>query len=114
MAESIESPSHPKSEPCSNVECPLEGDFAPKAKLFPGLAISQAFSPGANANSFINPGEGNRRIEPRNKLHEDSTKGWSFQGRRKHVPKLASPWHDPHQSPLPTSHLDTMPRGKKG
>ncbi len=78
MAKSMESPSHPKNEPRSNVERPSEGDFAPKAKLCfetSRLAISQALSPGANTNPFASLGEGNRRIEARNKLHEDSTKG---------------------------------------
>ncbi len=116
MAESMESPSHPKSEPRSNVECPSEGDSAPKAKLcfeISKLAISQALSPGANTNPFASLGEGNRGIEACNKLHEDSTKGWSFQGKNKHVPKLVSPRHDPHQSPFPTSHLDTTLGGKR-
>jgi hypothetical protein len=94
---------------------PLEGDSTPKAKLsfeIPKLASSQAPNSGANADPFGVSGEGNLEPEVLKKLHEDLKEGWSFQGRRKHIPKLASPPQEPPKSPIHTQCLDITPGGK--
>ncbi len=53
-------------------------------------------------------------MDLRAKLQEDTLEGWSFQGRRKHAPKIASPRQELFQ-PLPcTLQQETTPGGKRG
>jgi hypothetical protein len=117
MAEPPKFPSRSKSKIRTNVEQPPNGDTTPNIKLsfgIPGLANPQALALEASANPFTSPGEGNRGAELRNKLHEDAMEGWSFQGRRRHAPKLASPRQELHQ-PLPhTPQLEITLGGKEG
>jgi hypothetical protein len=99
-----ESPTRTKNKTRPEAERLMEGISTPKVKFCFGIPIlisPQAFTLEANINPFTNPGEGNREAELRGKLHEDTMEGWSFQGRRRHVPKLASPRQEFHQHPLP-------------
>ncbi len=94
MIEPSESPTCPKSETQPEGEQPTEGAYTPKAKLcfgISGLTSLQTLAPEANANPFASPNEGNRKAELCSKPHVDAMEGWSFQGRRKHAPKLVSP-----------------------
>jgi hypothetical protein len=44
---------------------------------------------------------------------EEMREGWTFQGRRKHTPKIASPKQAPPQSLIPTPNLEVIPRGRR-
>jgi len=117
MAEPPKSSSRSKSKIRAETERIPNGDTTLKIKLsfgIPRVANPQALTLEANANPFTSPNEGNRGAELCNKLLEDVVEGWSFQGRRRHAPKLASPCQELHQ-PLPrTPQLETTPRGKRG
>jgi hypothetical protein len=111
----------PKREIQTETEQLADGAKAPRASLsfgMPGLASPQTLSREARANPFANLGGGRHEAEPNNKAQEDKTEGWSFQGRRRHAPKLASPRKEPHQATPPppprTQQLELTPRGKKG
>lgn len=68
----------------------------------------------ASVNVFNIPSEGSKGAEPHTKLQEDAMEGWSFQGRRRHAPKLASPRQESHQSFPRTPQQETTPGGKRG
>jgi hypothetical protein len=117
MAEPPLSLSRAKRETRAKIGKPLEEATPPKIKLFfglPGLDCSQAPSLEANANPFANPSEGSRGMDLRARLQEDTLEGWSFQGRRKHAPKIVSPRLEPPR-PLPrTPQQEATPGGKRG
>jgi hypothetical protein len=117
MVESPKSPSLPKSIPHPDAGTLPQGDTAPRSKLcfgISGLASSQALTFDAGVNPFASLGEKHREVKLHNKLSDNLVKGWSFQGRKKHAPKLASPRQDAQQSPLTLTPSGTTPRGKRG
>ncbi|CAM6023818.1 unnamed protein product [Sphagnum balticum] len=117
MAESPKSPSLPKSIPRLDVGTLLQGDAALRPKLcfgIPGLARSQALTSDAGVNPFASPREEHQEVKLRNKLPDDLAEGWSFQGRKKHAPKLASPRLDAQKSPLTLTPSGTTLGGKRG
>jgi hypothetical protein len=65
-------------------------------------------------NPFAEDGEEARRTDLLQKPHEDTSGGWTFQGKKKLPAKIISPRQDPalpfSHTPRPTS----MPGGKKG
>jgi hypothetical protein len=66
----------------------------PRNKLFfglPEILDPQAQKTEANTNPFANSNKGSRGADMSIRLQEDELEGWSFQGRRKHAPKLTSP-----------------------
>jgi hypothetical protein len=78
------------------------------------LASPQAPNPATKTNPFAVLGEDNSGVEALMKIHEDMKEGWSFQGRKRHAPKHASPRQEVHHpSPL-ISQRKTTPGGKRG
>jgi len=93
-AEPPPSPSRAKEGTRAKVEKPPKEATTPKTNLFfklPKLNCSQAQKTEAGANSFANSEEGSRGGDMRARCQEDTMEGWSLQGRKKHIPKLASP-----------------------
>ncbi len=92
MSEPPEPIARLKSETQPKVERPTAEGRTPNAKLhfgIPGLTRAQTQTPETNANPFASPGEGNKEAERHNRPHVEVTEGWSFQGKRRHTPKLA-------------------------
>jgi hypothetical protein len=105
-----------KGETRADVGKPPKEATTPKNKLIfelPELNCPQTQKLEANANPFANSKEGNQGVNLRARLQEDTLEGWSFQGRRKHAPKLASPRPKLHHTLLRTSQQKTTPGGKK-
>jgi hypothetical protein len=98
MAKPTPSPSHNQDRLHIENKWRTKGVYTPKAKLtfgIPELASPRAPSSVANANPFVALGEGNFGAEALIKIHEDLKEGWSFQGKRNHIPKISSPRQDP-------------------
>jgi hypothetical protein len=111
MSEPSKSPASLKSETQPEAEQPTIKGLTPNAKLHFGtlrLTGAQAQTPKANANPFTNAnlftslGEGNKETERHGRPHVEATEGWSFQGKRGHTLKLASPRLDATQLPFHT------------
>jgi len=60
---------------------------------------NQAPTPEANSNPFANSEVGTNGTERPNRPHVDVKEGWTFQGKKRHAPKLASPIRDAAQPP---------------
>jgi hypothetical protein len=76
----------------------------PKTNLsfkLPELNCSKAQKTEANANLFASPLQGGHGGDIQARCQEDVTEGWSFQDRKKHAPKLASPRPDTRQASAP-------------
>jgi hypothetical protein len=104
-----------KGETRADVGKPPKEATTPKNKLIfelPELNCPQTQKLEANANPFANSKEGNQGVNLRARLQEDTLEGWSFQGRRKHAPKLASPRPKLHHTLLRTSQQKTAGREK--
>ncbi|CAM6027380.1 unnamed protein product [Sphagnum balticum] len=116
MANPPSSPSRAKGEPRAEAKNPPEEATTPKNKLnfgLHGLNGPQAQKTRANANPFASSDEGSRGGDQSARLHEDTLEGWSFQGRRKHAPKLVPP-KPAIQHTLPrTPQQKTTPGGKR-
>jgi len=92
MRESLESPVRPKGGAQPEAKQPKEGGIMPNAKLhfkIPELTEARAKATKANANPFASHGESNREARRLIRPHGEATEGWAFQGRRRHIPKLA-------------------------
>lgn len=109
MSEPSKPPASLKSETQPEAEQPIVEDLTPNAKpqfRTPRLIGAQAQTPEANVNSFMNAnpfanlGEGNKETKQHGRPHVEATKGLSFQGKRRHTPKLASPRLDATQLPF--------------
>jgi hypothetical protein len=110
------SPSWAKGETQAEVKNPPEEATTPKNKLYFGLHELngyQAKKTEANTNPFASSDEGSRGVDLRTMTQEDTLEGWSFQGRRKHAPKLASPRPETHHTLPRTPQQETMPGGKR-
>jgi len=100
--------------------------MTPRTSIFfelPGPNSSKARKSEMGVNPFASPADGNQGGDFRSRGQEDDLEGWSFQGRKKHAPKLATPkpdvWQGPAQTlqPEPTSAREksAIPlRGKPG
>ncbi|CAK9205151.1 unnamed protein product [Sphagnum troendelagicum] len=117
MTELMASPTHAKPHNQTGAERRQESVSTPKTQLcfgLPGLASSQARALEASTNPFASPNEGNCGVGAIPKHQEEATNGWSFQGRKKHAPKLVSPRLE---AQLPITHTplqETTPGGKRG
>ncbi|CAK9271837.1 unnamed protein product [Sphagnum jensenii] len=116
MAEPLPSPNRAKEETRAEVEKPSEEAMTPKPNLFfelPELNCPQAQKSEAAVNPFANSEEGSRGGDMRARCQEDTTEGWSFQGRKKHIPKLASPRPKMRQGLPRTPQQDPTSGGKR-
>ncbi|CAM6024154.1 unnamed protein product [Sphagnum balticum] len=89
----------------------------PKTKLsfgLLGMASPQALTPETHNNPFATTSNGNREADSRIKPQEDDSEGWTFQGRRRHIPKIAMLQKEPQQPPPDTPQQETTPGGKRG
>jgi hypothetical protein len=68
----------------------------------------------ANANPFGCPSEKTSEANGPRRIPVESMEGWTFQGRRKQAPTLASPRQGLTQSPLHTPLMEGTPGGKRG
>jgi len=94
MSKPSEPPTRLKSETQPEAEQLTAGGSTPNAKLhfgFPRLKGTHTQTLEANANPFASSGEGNKEVKRHNRPHVEAMEGWSFQGKRRHTPKLASP-----------------------
>lgn len=117
MVERSESPNHIKSLSQTEVERKVDGNLTPKAKLSFELLREfgkQTPTPETNINPFASPSNNNRGADSWNKPQTDDMEGWTFQGRKRHTPKLTTPRQEPQQSPSDTPRQETMPGGKRG
>ncbi len=65
-------------------------------------------------NPFASPAEGAREGGASPNPQEETTGGWTFQGRKKHTHKLTSPRTEAHSPILHTPPHETTPGGKRG
>jgi len=117
MSEPSKSQASLKSETQPKAEQPTVEGLTPNTKPHfgtPMLTGAQAQTPEANANPFASLREGNKETERHERPHVEAMEGWSFQGKRKHTPKLASPKLDATQLPFHTPQREATPGGKKG
>ncbi len=93
-----------------------ESTHTSKAKLNFGYRESnshQAPNSAANTNPFAALEADNLEIEDSKDNQEDSREGWTFQGRRKHIPRIALPRQAFLQSPTPTPNQEVTPGGRR-
>jgi len=98
-------PGRAKEGTQANGRKPPEGATTPKNSIFfelPEPDCPTAQKPKRCANPFASPGDGKQEGDARHRNQEDMLEGWSFQGRRKHAPKIVSPRSDPKQVPTRT------------
>jgi hypothetical protein len=106
-----------KGETRAETKNPWEEATTPRNKFsfgLPGMLDLQAQKKGANTNPFANANEGSRSADRSIRVQEDEMEGWSFQGQRKHAPKLASPRPEAHFTLPRTPQQDSTPGGKRG
>ncbi len=75
-------------------ELPTASGHTPNAKLLFGISTReeiQGKTLEANGNPFASPGEESKEVGRLSRPPVETTKGWVFQGRRRHAPILASP-----------------------
>jgi len=96
---------------------PSEEAMTPKSNLFferPELNCPKAQKTEASTNPFASSEEGSHGGDIRAKCQEDALEGWSFQGRKKHMPKFASPKSDTrHPPPLEPRSKSQLQKGKE-
>jgi len=117
MLDPSEPPAHLKSETQTDEGQPTPGGSTPSTKLhfgLPGLKGAQVLAPEANPNPFASPREGIKESERLNRSQVDTMEGWTFQGKRRHTPKLASPRQETSQPLFHTPPQDATPGGKRG
>ncbi len=116
MPEPLESPIHRKERAQLNAEHLMGGGSTPSAKLLfelSDLTGSRAKTTEAYANPFASPSESCKEAGLAIRAQGEAMEGWTFQGRRRHTPKLASPRHEALQPP-PAPHNGRPPREAKG
>jgi len=94
MLDPSEPPARLKSETQPDEGQPTPGGSTPSTKFhfgLSGLKGAQVLALEANPNPFASPGEGTKESERLNRSQADAMEGWTFQGKRRHTPKLASP-----------------------
>jgi hypothetical protein len=99
------SPSRAEVETRADDKKSLAGATTPRNSIFfelPESDCPKAQTTGMTANPFASPVDGNQGGEERYRCQEEMPEGWSFQGRRKHAPKIDSPRPDPKQAPART------------
>ncbi|CAN5955668.1 unnamed protein product [Sphagnum jensenii] len=97
------SPSRAEEGTRADGKKPPEGATTPRNSIFfdlPGHDDQKAQITEASTNPFASPADRNQEGDARLRNQEDMLEGWSFQGRRKHAPKLVSPRPNPRQVPL--------------
>ncbi|CAK9858309.1 unnamed protein product [Sphagnum jensenii] len=117
MSKSLKPPASLKSQTQLEAKQPTVEGLTPNAKFhcgIPRLTGAQTQTSEANANPFASLGERNREAEPHERLHVEAMEGWSFQGKRRHTPKLASPKQDTTQLPFHTPQWEATPGGNRG
>jgi hypothetical protein len=117
MLDPSEPPTRFKSETQTDEGQPTPGGSTPSTELhfgLSGLKGAQVLAPEAIPNPFASPREAIKESERVNRSQVDATEGWTFQGKRKHTPKLASPRQKASQPLFHTSPRGATPRGKKG
>ncbi|CAK9253724.1 unnamed protein product [Sphagnum jensenii] len=69
-----------------------------------------------SANPFASSRDGMQEGGARLRIQEELQEGWSFQGRKKHTPKIATPRPDPNQAPFRiwTSETQVMAKRRPG
>jgi hypothetical protein len=71
-------------------------------------------SRGRKQRGHASPGEGNKEAERHIRPQVEIMEGWSFQGKKRHIPKLASPRQETTQLFFHTLQRDARPGGKRG
>jgi len=95
----------------------MGGGSTPSAKLhfgLPDLTGSRAKTSKAYTNPFASPSKSCKEAGLAIKAQGEAMEGWTFQGRRRHTPKLASPRHEALQPPSRTPQWEATPGGKRG
>ncbi len=104
MTEQASSPGLKLDSPSQELRRRLENLHASEAKFnfcFQEVVNHQAIQPATNTNPFAALEMDNLEAENENDNHEDLREGWTFQGRKKHTPRIASPKQVLPQSPTP-------------
>ncbi|CAN5964049.1 unnamed protein product [Sphagnum jensenii] len=110
------SPSRAEGGTRANDKKPPTGATTPRNSIFfelPSSDCPKAQSTGKFANPFASPVDGNQGGDERYRCQEELPEGWSFQGRRKHVPKIASPRPELKQVPARTPQQEPTSGGKR-
>jgi len=93
-----------------------ESAYTSKAKLnfgFQEANIHQAPYSAANTNPFAALEAVNLEAEDAKDNQEDLKESWTFQGRKKHTPRIALPRQALLQSPTPTPNHEVTPGGRR-
>jgi hypothetical protein len=110
------SPSRAKEGSRAEGRKPPKEATTPRIDIFfklPGPDSSKAQKSEMGVNPFASPADGNQGGDFRSRGQEDDLEGWSFQGRKKHTPKLATPKPDVRQGPARTLQLEPTSGGKR-
>ncbi len=110
------SPSRAEEGARADGKKPSEGATTPRNNIFfelPGPDSPKVQKPETSANPFASPADGNQGGDTRYRGQEETLEGWSFQGRRKHALKLASPRPDSRQVPARTPQQEPISGGKR-
>jgi hypothetical protein len=110
------SPSRAELETRADDKKPSAGATTPRNNIFfelPRSDCPKAQNTGKTANPFASPVDGKNGWDERYRCQEEMPEGWSFQGRRKHAPKIASPRLDPKQAPTQTPQQEPTSGGKR-
>jgi len=117
MSDISASPTHALPPSQLGAERRKESVSTPRTQLrfeLPETGSHQTRPSAPITNPFASPAEGVREGRASPNPQEETTGGWTFQGRKKHTHKLTSPRPEVH---LPISHTppqETTPGGKKG
>lgn len=110
MSDRVASPTRRKETKQSRLKLEAKANNTPRAVLRFGLQELTEPSAGATdvyINPFASPNENGKVVELMSRAQGEETEGWTFQWRRRHTPKLASPRpeapHPPPHSPAPRS-----------
>ncbi len=95
---------------------PPTGAMTPRNSItfeLPGSDCPKAQNTGKSVNPFASPVDGNQGGDEQHRCQEELPEGWSFQGRRKHAPKTASPRPELKQVPARTPQQEPTSGGKR-
>jgi hypothetical protein len=116
MIELASSPGINHNRPSPDNRRRPESTHTSKAKLNFGYREAichQALHSATNTNPFAALEGVNPEAEDFKDNQEDPRESWTFQGKKKHIPRIASPRQAPPQSLVPTPNHEATPGGRR-
>ncbi len=117
MVEHIASPPHLQNRAQQGIPPLPNHESTPRTRLnfeITDPAKTPADGKITSDNPFVEASEDAHRTDLLQKLHEDLSEGWTFQGRKKLPVRIVSSRQDPTQPVSRTSQSTLTPGGKRG